>query len=156
MNNNIGNFENMNLEDSIVLNGKVDYINTHDDGDSTIGVASLTKRVTFKGEEIVSTDNGFALTKEMEEKINWGKDTYASVRFVTGDVAIDPTKVEETIIESYYGNVESKYYHRYSDYTGYLWTEEGFIVGGHDIRKILESHLGKYIHMEIEVYRAKK
>jgi hypothetical protein len=35
--------------------------------------------------------------------------------------------------------VETRYYHRYSDYTGYLWTEEDFIVGGHDIPGILKN-----------------
>ena len=50
------------------------------------------------------------------------------------------------------GLTESEYYHRYSDYTGYLWTEEEFKCGGHDLLKILERNMGKYIHIEIELY----
>lgn len=46
----------------------------------------------------------------------------------------------------------TEYYHRYSDYTGYLWTEEEFKCGGHDLLKILEGNMGKYIHIEIELY----
>lgn len=71
---------------------------------------------------------------------------------VTGKTPIDPTKVEETIIESIYGEAEAEYSHRYSDYTGYLWTNEEFKVGGHSIPDILSSHKGEYIHMEIELY----
>lgn len=37
-------------------------------------------------------------------------------------------------------------------YTGYLWTEEEFKCGGHDLLKILEGNMGKYIHIEIELY----
>ena len=38
----------------------------------------------------------------------------------------------ETKIVSMMGEVESQYYHRYSDLTGYLWTDEAFKCGGHD------------------------
>ena len=146
--------EELQLVDTIVLNGIVGYCKTHDENYETIGVKEIKKLVTFKGEVIVTETDGFPLSKEMEERLNW-RDNYASVRMVTGSTPIDPTKVEETIIECFYGDIEGHYYHRYSDYTGYLWTEEAFKVGGHDIPNILHSHMGEYIHMEIELYREK-
>lgn len=152
MKNKIGNFENMKLIDRIILNGKVGYIPTYDENFETIGIVNVIKRVTFAGEVLVDKNSGFALTKSMEDKLGWSNN-YASIRFITGDTAIDPTKVDEIIIESYYGKAVAKYNHCYSDCTGYLWTEEGFIVGGHDIPQILKSHIDKYIHMEIEIYK---
>lgn len=148
----IGNHDNMQLVEKIVLNGKVGYVKTEDENYETLGVINVIKKVTFKGEELVDLGSGFPLTKKMEDKIEW-MHHYASVMFVTGDTPIDPTKVEETIIQSYYGEVDSAYHHRYSDCTGYLWTDEEFKVGGHDIIKILGNYVGEYIHMEIELYK---
>lgn len=81
-----------------------------------------------------------------------GHDRYASIQMLTGDTPIDMDHIDETKIVSMEGITESEYYHRYSDYTGYLWTEEEFKCGGHDLLKILEGNMGKYIHIEIELY----
>ena len=40
----------------------------------------------------------------------------------------------------------------YSEITGYLWTDEVVKIGGHDLLKEFETHLGKYLYMEIEYY----
>lgn len=151
MDNIIGNFDNMKLKEKIVLNGIVDFIDTNDDNNYTIGIKNIIKQATLSGEELLIESNSFAFTKEMATKIGWSN-VYASVRFLTGDTPIDPLKVEQIIIENYFGNVKSLYRHHYSDYTGYLWTDEDFVVGGHKIPKILENYNKKYIHMEIELY----
>jgi hypothetical protein len=39
--------------------------------------------------------------------------------------------------------------HRYSEITGYLWTDEEIMVGGHDLIEELHDHLGKFCHLEI-------
>ena len=95
--------------------------------------------------------HGFAFSKEMESRCGW-LDRYASIQMLTGDTPIDMDHIDETKIVSMEGITESEYYHRYSDYTGYLWTEEEFKCGGHDLLKILERNMGKYIHIEIELY----
>lgn len=149
------NKEDVELEERIILNGKVDYVETGDEQNNTIGIVLMNKIKTFSGETVISNNYGFPLSKEMENKLNW-KNCYASVKFVTCDTPIDVEHIEEKIIESYYGLCETQYRHRYSDYTGYLWTDEEFKVGGHDLIKILESHEGEYIHLEIELYKEKK
>lgn len=150
----IRNPEELELVDTIILNGIIGYCKTHDENYESIGVKEIKKIATFKGETITTKTDGFPLSKNMEDKLMW-TNCYASVRMVTGKTPIDPTKVEETIIESFYGDADGHYYHRYSDYTGYLWTEEEFKVGGHSIPDILHSHMDEYIHMEIELYRLK-
>lgn len=109
------------LEDTIILNGKVGWVNTGDDADSIIGIQNIQKVKRFSGEEIVVSNDGFAFSKEMESRCGW-HDRYASIQMLTGDTPIDMDHIDETKIVSMEGITESEYYHRYSDYTGYLWT----------------------------------
>lgn len=143
--------QNMKLVNTIILNGIIDYCRTNDENEETIGVKTFQDVVRFNGDSQRIFTDSFPFTKEMEEKCGWGN-KYASIQMLTGSTPIDLDNVDETKIVSMMGEVDSKYYHRYSDYTGYLWTVEGFKCGGHDIPEILESHKGEYIHMEIELY----
>lgn len=146
------NIEDFKLVDSIILNGKVEYCDTHDEHSSTIGIKMYTTTKKLNGTVIETCVGQFPFSKEMEEKCGWSR-KYASIQMLTGNTPIDLDHINETKIVSMIGEVESRYYHRYSDYTGYLWTEEGFICGGHDLLKILRSHLNEYIHIEIELYK---
>jgi hypothetical protein len=147
----IGIPENLKLKETIILNGIIGYCRTGDQNEETIGVKTIAKVKRLNGIIENKVVGEFPFTKEMEDKHNW-YNSYASIQMLTGDTPIDLDHVDETKIVSMMGLVESKYYHRYSDYTGYLWTEEGFKCGGHDIPKILQSHMGEYIHIEIELY----
>lgn len=143
--------ENYKLINTIVLSGIVGFCDTYDENVSTIGIKVVKKVKRLNGEEKEAVVDAFPFTKEMEDKCSWGK-KFASIQMLTGDKPIDVGHIDETKIVSMEGDVDSYYYHRYSDYTGYLWTEEGFKCGGHDIPKILQSHEGEFIHMEIELY----
>lgn len=151
----IGKHEEMKLISSFVLNGKITNVETGDDTDTTIGIENEVYGKTFEGEEVLINTAGFPFSKQMEETMGW-REKYASIRMFTDDKPIDPTKVEEEFIINYYGGAKATYSMRYSDLTGYLWTDEGFVVGGHDILEILKSNYGKYVHMEIELYEKKK
>ena len=151
----IGTHDNMKLVETIILNGIIGYCDTNDDNGNTIGI-KVTQRVKrLNGEYIDTVVDSFPFTKAMEDKCCW-RNKYASIQMLTGDTPIDINHIDETKIISMMGEVESEYYHCYSDYTGYLWTEEEFKCGGHDIPKILSSHMGEYIHMEIELYEEVK
>lgn len=147
----IGIPENLKLRETIILNGIVGQCRTGDENYETIGVKTMRKVKRLNGTVENQVVGEFPFTKEMEDKCGW-RGNYASVQMLTGSTPIDLDHIDETKIVSMMGEVESHYYHRYSDYTGYLWTEEGFKCGGHDIPKILNSHIGEYIHMEIELY----
>ena len=47
-------------------------------------------------------------------------------------------------VEQANGDVDAKYYHQYSEITGYLWTDEEAVIGGHDLLEIFRNHLKKY------------
>lgn len=55
--------------------------------------------------------------------------------------------MEVAMLQSGLGHI--KYCEYFSEITGYLWTDENFTVGGHDLLTELESYDGKYLHMEI-------
>ena len=143
--------ENLKLKETIILNGIVGDCKTGDENYYTIGIKTMQKVKRLNGTIESLVVGEFPFTKEMEDKCGW-RGNYASIQMLTGSTPIDLDHIDETKIVSMMGEVSSHYYHRYSDYTGYLWTEEGFKCGGHDIPKILNSHMNEYIHMEIELY----
>ena len=67
-------------------------------------------------------------------------------------------------MESYYGIGEADYGAHYSEITGYLWTDEEFILGqkntyrgtGHNLIAELKSAIGKYLYLEIDLHDSKK
>lgn len=140
--------------DTIILDGKIAYVEYHvwnDTADSFIGIQHLYSIPTFKGEQLTATDE-FAFSPKMEEKLGWGK-IYASLSYALSDSPIDPHSVAESAILSYYGLIDRKYTVSWSDMSGYLWTDEEFKVGGHSILDILTENRGRYIHMEMSLYR---
>lgn len=48
------------------------------------------------------------------------------------------------------GAGDAQYGAHYSEYTGYLWTDEELTVGGHDLLEELSDHAGRYCLLEIE------
>ena len=151
----IGTKEKMKLVETIILNGIIGLCDTHDENDETIGIKSIQRVKRLNGEYMDTVVDSFPFTKVMEDKCGW-RNKYASIQMLTGNTPIDMNHIDETKIVSMMGEVQSEYYHCYSDYTGYLWTTEKFKCGGHDIPQILSSHMGEYIHMEIELYEEVK
>lgn len=155
MMNKIGKFEDMELVETIILNGIIGMCDTYDENGETIGVKVIQKVKRLSGEYMDTVVDSFPFCKAMEDKCGW-RGKYASIQMLTGDTPIDVDHIDETKIVSMMGEVTSDYYHCYSDLTGYLWTTEKFKCGGHDIPAILSSHMGEYVHMEIELYHEKR
>lgn len=151
MENKIEKPENLKLVKTVVLNGLIGYCDTYDDNGSSIGVKEIKRIKKLDGTYVEQVGMQFPLCKGFEEDIGFSS-KYANIQMLIGDTPIDIEHIEETKIVSMMGEVEHEYYHTYSDYTGYLWTNEDFIVGGHDLLKILRSNEGKYIHLEIELF----
>lgn len=59
---------------------------------------------------------------------------------------------DEQTLEQVYGVLDAEIHHRHSDLTGYLWTDEHFKVGGHDLIPILEAEENYYLLMEVTVH----
>lgn len=58
--------------------------------------------------------------------------------------------IKHRALEQILGVAQAEYRVEYSEITGYLWTDENFKVGGHDMIERLRSHIGKYLLLEAE------
>ena len=88
--------------------------------------------------------------------VNLIEDLVNNVVTVRYWISSNPLKtVEEAdtqTLEQVYGALDAEIEHRYSDITGYLWTDEHFKVGGHDLIPILEAEENYYLLMEVTVH----
>jgi hypothetical protein len=62
-------------------------------------------------------------------------------------------ELQEWFIRYLFGDAEAEYQSNYSDYTGYLWTDENINVGGHDLLSELRSQRDKFCHLEITYHK---
>lgn len=102
----------------------------------------------YNGEEDVLMLNDEPVAEVLE---------YISGRFVTiayyiSNVEIDPDEAALLFVQSYYGELNARYEMRYSEVTGYLWTDEDLNVGGHDLLEELRTHIGKYLILKVETH----
>ena len=49
------------------------------------------------------------------------------------------------------GVLELEYDQRFSEITGYLWTDEELNIGGHNLLNELKKEVGRYLYLEIGV-----
>jgi hypothetical protein len=87
----------------------------------------------------------------MQDREEFGE--YASVSYITADKALTEEERLTAIIGMQLGVLEADYNARYSDVTGYLWTDEALNVGGHDLLAELKSHIGRWLRLEIAFSR---
>jgi hypothetical protein len=90
------------------------------------------------------------LAKALQDEMEDGQ-AIVSVRYLVSDEPIPEDKIEEAVVRHFYGPSDIKYSIHYSEITGYLWTDENLIVGGHDLLEELKSYIGKYLHLEFKV-----
>lgn len=76
--------------------------------------------------------------------------SFLTVRYYISDWELSEEALITNWLDRIEGEGEAKYLVHYSDYTGYLWTDQEFKIGGHDILAELASYEGKYLHLEIE------
>lgn len=91
----------------------------------------------------------YPLAEELSSFIS-GKQVTA--RYWITEKEIDKEKVKEEYLKQIFGIGEAEFEHRYSELTGYLWTDEELNIGGHDLLEELKTHTGKYLILEIEIH----
>src|SRR5712675_1640367 len=69
--------------------------------------------------------------------------------WVIGPKSITKELALEAQVNTQIGELDIKYDAHYSDVTGYLWTDEDFKFGGHDMFVFLENNINKYIFLVI-------
>lgn len=79
-----------------------------------------------------------------------------SVRYWTSKVEKTKEELIEGLLRNLMGMVDAEYGDRYSDITGYLWTDEEINIGGHNLLEEIRSYVGQYIYLEVEIHSLNK
>ncbi|WP_068059300.1 hypothetical protein [Nocardia xishanensis] len=89
------------------------------------------------------------LAERIEDGLDqWGR--FATVRYWITDTERCAEELTDNLAKIAVGAIDADYTHCYSEYTGYLWTDEELNVGGHDLLDELRTHLGRFAHIEFE------
>lgn len=80
------------------------------------------------------------------------EDKQVTVRYWTSDEEKTKDELQEGVLRKLFGNIDADYGDRYSETTGYLWTNEDISIGGHNLLEEIRSYVGKYIHLEVDVH----
>jgi len=75
-----------------------------------------------------------------------------TVRYFTTGKECSKEEAQEEFVKSIMGVADCKFISHYSEYTGYLWTDEEINIGGHDLLEELRSNVGKWLILEIDIY----
>jgi len=116
----------------------------------------IDHRVTVDDRGIQRSSEFKPLAKAVFEKTGLGRNP-VTVNYHITDQPFSQEELTSMVIAkmcgvSFKGNAECSYYHQYSEITGYLWTTEKFIVGGHNMISELSSYLGKWCHLTLIVH----
>lgn len=86
------------------------------------------------------------------DEIDYFRYDLVTVRYyISNKEATEDELKEDFLINTLYGKLESDYGASYSEYTGYLWTNDELEVGGHDLLEELKGYDGKYLYMIVEL-----
>lgn len=116
------------------------------------------KTKVYKGKIRIGTyypnDEALFVGEDSEPFIELWKYDFAnrqqvSVRYWISESNKTLEQLQENQLLSISGASEADYGDRYSDITGYLWTDQDLKIGGHDLFNELIGHVGKYLYMEV-------
>jgi hypothetical protein len=79
--------------------------------------------------------------------------SYLTVRYYITNKELSEDELNDEWIKTLEGFGDVCYDMRYSDCTGYLWTDNKLNVGGHDLMEELESYIGRFLWLEIEYHK---
>ncbi len=96
-------------------------------------------------------DSDEPIAEILQEMIN-GKQV--SIRYWISDTEKTKQELQESVLENLVGAINAEYRDSYSDLTGYLWTDENLMVGGHNLLEELRSrnNINKFIYLEIDIH----
>jgi hypothetical protein len=101
-----------------------------------------TDGIYFENEEIPLAD---VLQSSIARK-------QVSVYYWITDQQCTKDEAREQFLKKLYGAADCEFRSRYSDITGYLWTDEDLVIGGHDLLDELRSNVGGFVILDITVH----
>jgi hypothetical protein len=91
-----------------------------------------------------------SVSEPFAEELQWIVGKQATVRYWITDKPATRDEAHEDFVRHVLGAVEGEFGSRYSEHTGYLWTDEKLTVGGHDLIGELKAAVGKWLILEVE------
>lgn len=79
------------------------------------------------------------------------KNVRVNVRYFVTDKEVSLDEAQGQFLKNLMGIADVKFQSYYSEYTGYLWTDEDIIIGGHDLLEELKGYDGKYLILLIDI-----
>ena len=92
-----------------------------------------------------------SLSDPLAGELGWIHNKKVTVRYWVSDKPCTRDEVIEATILTVMGIGDVQFCSHYSEYTGYLWTDEELKIGGHDLLCELNNNVGKWLILEIEV-----
>ena len=91
-----------------------------------------------------------SVEEPLAEELSWMSGKNVSVRYWVSDKQGTKEEINEDSMKAIMGLANTKFGARYSELTGYLWTDEKIRVGGHDLLLELNGFVGKWLILEID------
>ena len=113
----------------------------------------LLTYASAEDDDVLALLENYKHTEILAEAIEWHiakHGDHLTARYYISDVEIAANELVEKHLKTLYGSADAEYHVHYSEITGYLWTDEEINIGGHDLLSELKTHLGKWLHLEIE------
>lgn len=95
----------------------------------------------------------YPLAEEIKNLLGWRK-TQVSVRYIVSNKALSENERLDVEILQSIGEGKAEFGAHYNELTGYLYTDEEFKIGGHDLIVELKSSIGKWLWLEIQIHNS--
>jgi len=76
-----------------------------------------------------------------------------TVRYWITDKEATKEEAIKSLLATLSGVADCDFGSKYSEITGYLWTDEECNIGGHDLLGELHSYVGKWLILEIDIHQ---
>lgn len=90
-----------------------------------------------------------SLKDPLAEELGWMRGKQVTVRYWITDKQCTRNEAVEAAMLIVMGVADVKLNSRYSEGTGYLWTDEDLNIGGHDLLSELKGGVGKWLILEV-------
>jgi len=107
-----------------------------------------------EGEELLFISSVVPPLAEKLQDDLWNQNS-VTVRYWITSKESSEEEAMEAVLEVMSGKVKCDFGAHYSELTGYLWTDERCMIGGHDLISRLKSHVGKWVILQIETEEKK-
>jgi hypothetical protein len=98
-----------------------------------------------------SEEDRFLSARVREDMIEYGR--FLSVRLWLAKVELSEDDIKREALLNIIGVGKAEYSVAYSEDTGYLWTDDDLMVGGHDLLQRFRDHIGWFCHLEIVYHK---